>query len=123
MNKHNLIKSYLRERGMRVLDSADKKLRVDVYDSMSPEEIKRRVDALEIQDLDLTIDDSGEDVEELEEDETVDEPADDDKPADDKPADNGVWWWRETEEDEADFKGFKVIGEEDTNEFRMPNGL
>lgn len=115
MNKHNLIKSYLRERGMRVLDSADKKLRVDVYDSMSPEEIKRRVDALEIQDLDLTIDDSGEDVEELEE--------QDDEPADDESADKKeiVGWddsWEDNEEDYGD--NFKVIGEEDTNEFRMP---
>lgn len=117
MNKNNLIKSYLRERGMRVLDSADKKLRVDVYDSMSPEEIKRRVDALEIQDLDLTIDDSGEDVEELEEqeeDETVDEPAND------KP----VGWVDSGEDDEDEYgDNFKVISEEDTNEFRMPNGL
>lgn len=118
MNKNNLIKSYLRERGMRVLDSADKKLRVDVYDSMSPEEIKRRVDALEIQDLDLTIDDSGEDVEELEEQEE-DEPVDDDKPAEDKK----VGWVSSGEDDEDEYgDNFKVISEEDTNEFRMPAG-
>lgn len=118
MNKNNLLKSYLRERGMRVLDSADKKLRVDVYDSMSPEEIKRRVDALEIQDLDLTIDDSGEDVEELEKQED-DELVDDDKPAGDKK----VGWVSSGEDDEEDYgDNFKVISEEDTNEFRMPAG-
>lgn len=100
--RRELLRAYLKDRGMRVLDSADKKLRVDVYDSMSEEEIKRRVNEIEIMDLDQTVDDSGEELEEAE---------GDDKSADE--SDDGT-------EDVSGFR-FKVIGEEDTNEFRMPN--
>lgn len=98
--RRELLRAYLKDRGMRVLDSADKKLRVDVYDSMSEEEIKRRVNEIEIMDLDQTVDDSGEELEEAEE-----------KQEDDN--DDGT-------EIVSGFR-FKVIGEEDTNEFRMPN--
>lgn len=97
--RRELLRQYLKDRGMRVLDSADKKLRVDVYDAMSEEEIKRRVDAIEIMDLDQTVDDSGEALEEAE--------RDDEKSAGDD------------SEDASGFR-FTVIGEEDTNEFRMP---
>lgn len=56
MNKNEFIKDYLKQRGKRVLDEATKRYKHDVYDAMSEAEIQQRVDALDIQDLDETVD-------------------------------------------------------------------
>lgn len=103
MEKRDFLKDYLRQRGIRVLDSATKRFKSDVYanDQMSEAEIQQRLNEIDIQDLDKTVNDSGEDVQ----DEPKDEPpADVDKKGDKFPKDLG---W-----------GMELLEEDPSNEYR-----
>lgn len=64
MNSNELMKEYLRMRGKKILNEATKVYKHDVYttDAMNEAEIQQRVDALDIQDLDETVKDTGEDI-------------------------------------------------------------
>lgn len=98
MEKREFLKDYLRQRGIRVLDSATKRFKSDVYanDQMSEAEIQQRLNEIDIQDLDETVNDSGEDVQ--------DESKDDGGKSDKFPKDLG--------------HGMELLEEDPSNEYR-----
>lgn len=100
MTKNEIIKGYLRTRGLRVLDNAVnnlEKYKNDVYEPLTEEDIKKRVDAVEIMDLDKTVDDTGDKIK------ANGGIAD--------PNDKKAW----------DDNSFKVLSEEDINEYGKSN--
>ena len=94
MGRRDFFKDYLRHRGIRILDSATKSFKSDVYanDSMSEAEIQQRLNDIDIQDLNETVEDSGE---------SVDEGRDDNSESKKFPQDLG-WGMTLLEEDPSD---------------------